>query len=374
MFKNKNFHFIVPVWGAEFTKLFTDVCLPMILTPENMGLFGKGRGDQFVILTRWDDLLVIQESSSYKRLEKLIQVELILTEGLVDVSNSHATMSECYTMAMRRESVVRGETYFVFLTPDSFWPDGTFRRLAELADQNIQVVMAGGLRVNAEPMSRILKERIEQSPDNPTIPKKELVRLALANFHQQSSSLNWLSKSGFLNVWPSHIYWVNERDQQLIAHCFHLHPLMVLSPKTKIAIGTTIDGEFLDNLHYPLDRYYVDQGEIFAIELSPADRSWGQPLGAPSFIQTVKFSLFYANRRHWHFFGKRIIMNGCPGKPMNPAIEMLASKIVSKIKRYQALAMIIQRLHLHRFVQLVVRRVERIKSQRLRNIIRRLFF
>ncbi|MFA5166923.1 MAG: hypothetical protein WC530_00170 [Candidatus Omnitrophota bacterium] len=375
MSKNKNFHFIVPVWGKDYTELFTDICLPMILTPGNLRALSRGTDDQpvilrtwaesptnrdsgksgfhekktgnrFVILTTWDDHLKIRDSRSFGQLEKLIQVEFILIDGFVDIGNSHFAMSKCYAKAMHRKSVSPGETYFVFLTPDSFWPDGTFRRLAELADQSFQVVMAGGLRVNAEPMACILHEIIEQCPDDPTIPMADLLSLALANIHQMSTSLNWLSGVGFLRNWPSHIYWINERDQQLIAHCFHLHPLMVLAPKNKTAIGETIDGKFLNNLHYPLDRYYVEQNEFIAIELSPTDRSWGCPLGAPSLGQTIRFALFHANSRHWHFFSKRITLRVDPHKQIDPLFERMIESVVRKIYGYRILAVIIWHLRI----------------------------
>lgn len=367
MTTERNFHFIVPVWGRVYTKLFVDICLPMIMTSGNLGALEKSREDRFVIVTTWEDAQTIRGSSNYERLGELVRVEFILIDGLVDTGNSHAAMSECYAMAMRHEGVIPGETYFVFLTPDSFWSDGTFQRLIDLAAQGFQVVMAAGLRVQSEAMSLMLREEINKSPDNPTIPLARLVRMILGNIHQLSSAHNWLSKSGFLNVWPSHIYWINERDQQLIAHCFHLHPLMVLAPNANAAIGTTIDGEFLDNLRYPLDRYYVSQGEFIGVELSPAERNWGQPLGAPLLHQVIRFSLFHANSRHWHFFDKRIILNGDPTKPIAPGLEKFIDTIVGKIQRNRNLAMRIQKFRLHRYAN----RIGRIKSVRLKNLARR---
>ncbi|MCX7181039.1 MAG: hypothetical protein NTX56_20490 [Proteobacteria bacterium] len=363
----KHFHLIVPVWGKTYTELFTDVCLPMLLTPGNLGALGKRPGDQFVIVTTWDDYQAILDSSGLDRLKKMIPVEFVLVDSLVDLGNSHKAMSECYAMAMHREAVVPGETCFLFLTPDSFWPDGTFKRLVELADQDFKVVMAGGLRVKSESMSAILRERIARSPDNPAIPLSELISLALANIHQLSTAFNLLSKSGFLNMWPSHMYWINERDQQFVAHCFHLHPLLVVAPRSDTAIGTTIDGEFLNNLHYPLDRYYVIQEEFVAIELTPAERNWGQPLSPPSVVQMVRFSLLHANSRHWYFFGKRIVLNGSPGKPIDPLIEILVDKTVRRIQKNQALALIIQKLRLHLVAPGIERRMGQVK-----NLLRRL--
>jgi len=328
-----NFHFIVPVWGASYTELFTDICLPMLFTPGNLGIFEKRNkaADQFVILTTFEDYLSILDSISYQRLKNLIQVEFVLIDGIIDLSKTHDAMSMCYAMAMGRDSVIPDKTYFIFLTPDSFWSDGAFSRLVELAENSVNVVMAIGFRVNLESMSLLLKSQIAQSPDNPAIPKSELVRLVIDNIHQLSRSHNILTKSGFLNSWPSHIYWINKGDYQLIAHCFHLHPLMVLSNSRKVAIGTTIDGEYLDNLHYRLESFHVAQTEFFGIELSPAEKNWGRELGTPSIKKIRQFAAYYANNRHWYFFKKRIILNGYPSKEIPSLLDQLISTTVKAI-------------------------------------------
>lgn len=368
----KHFHLIVPVWGKTYTELFTDVCLPMLLTPGNLGVFDQSNGDQFVIVTTWADKLVIEGSASYELLRKMLRVEFVLIDGIINIGNSHTAMSECYAMAMQRECVISGDTYFVFLTPDSFWPDGTFRELVALSRQNIRVVMAGGLRLNSESMLAILKKKIQQSPLNPAIPIDELTRLALANLHQLSDSFNLLSKKGFLNCWPSHMYWINERDRQLIAHCFHLHPLMILAPQSEIKIGTTIDGEFLNNLPYRLDQYHVLINDFIAFELTPADRNWGQPLDTPILSSIVKFALLHANSRHWHFFGQQITLNVSPDNPIDPSLAQLISQFVDIIQRKKMVARLIQIFHLRR-VALYIYRLRMPRFRGLHRLFRRFF-
>jgi hypothetical protein len=84
----------------------------------------------------------------------------------------------------------------------------------------------------------------------------------------------------------------------------------------------------------------------------------------------VRFSLLHANSRHWYFFGKRIVLNGSPGMPINPAIAGLADKVVKRIERNKRLALIIQSLRLHRVAPYIERRFGKVKSL-LRRLVHR---
>ena len=338
MTSTKHFHLIVPVWGSEYTKLFVDICLPMLITPGNLQSFSKQPDNKFVIITTWADYLVIKESASYEHLKSIMMVEFILIDGVIDFSTIHQAMSECYSLAINREGVIPGETYFIFLTPDSFWPEGTFRHLIELADQDIKVAMAGGLRVNKEPVSDALNDWIAQNTDNPAMPLVDLIKLSLNNLHRLSTALNILSEEGFLNQWPSHIYWINKKEYQMIAHCFHLHPLMVLASESKMNIKTTIDGDFLESIKYPLESYHVIDTDFIAIELTSTDKNWGQTLSAPSLSKIIRFSLFHTNSLHWYFFSKRIVINGSPELPIDSMIEKLADDLLAEVLTHRRFA------------------------------------
>lgn len=344
------FHFIVPVWGATYTTLFTDVCLPMILTPGNLGAMDKNR-DRFVIVTTWKDSIAIRRSRAFLQLEASLQIDILLIDGLLDTSNAHSAMSKCYGMAMQLATVQPGITNFVFLTPDSFWSDGAFSTLIDLTARGVEVVMVAGLRVEAEAVSTELRRAIDQSPSNPALTRSDLVRLILANLHQLSQAHNWLSRDRFLNVWPSHIYWIDEGNEQLVAHCFHMHPLLVRAPRRQAKIGTTIDGDFLDNLDIPIDRYHVVQGEFLGVELSPAERNWGQPLGQPLLGAVRRFGLFNANAKHWQFFRRRIVIGTERNARVNPELERLASVIVEKVLQVERYALLIQKFRLGRLVR-----------------------
>ena len=368
MNKEKIFHLIVPVWGSEYSKIFTDICLPLLMMPENLGVLGGHRGDKFVIVTTYKDYFDMKKTVSFSRLEGLIQVEVILIDGLIDKKNSHKAMSECYALAMHREGVIPGETCFIFLTPDSFWPNGTFRRLLELVDSDFKVVMAAGVRINLESTAEILKERIAQLSENQAISMTEFNCLIFENIHQLSKAHNIISGDGFLNNWPSHIYWIDDRNKQLIAHCFHLHPLLVVAPKSTTLIQNTIDGDFLENLKYPLSKYYIMQ-DCVGIELSPSQRNWGQPLSSPEPGKILDFTKYHVNSRHWHFFSKRIVLSTNLSESITPTLEILINSFVKSIEKSKWQSLLIRKLRINkiRFIFSIISKSKRLLKRLIRS-------
>ena len=338
-----HFHYIVPVWGHAFSKLFAEICLPMLLTPGNLRSPKQHALDRFVIATTAQDWAYMQTTPAMQTLMALMEVMPVLVDGKIDISNPHAAMSECYAVAMANNAVVAGHTHFVFLTPDSIWSEGAFERLRELADEKYKVVMVCGLRVNQEGMSAVLADWLHEHPDNPAMSNSQMTNLMFDHMHQLSRAHNFLSDQ-FLNQWPSHIYWINDQERQIIAHCFHMHPLMVLAPKRTAKIGNTIDGDFLDNLPYPLESYYVVQNDFMGFDLAPAERHWGQVLASPSLKDINSFSLMHAHRKHWHFFSKRLVFSVYPEVRPQEHISFFIDNVVAQIYKNRYKAFVAQRV------------------------------
>ena len=302
------FIFVLPVWGRSFSALFVDVCLPMLLTPGNLSASLTDPSDRFVIATTSADAEFMRDAPAFRRLESVIAVEFVTIDGRVEFNNSYVAMSACYAMVVNDAPVVPGSTCFVFLTPDSFWSDGTFARLRSLADNGVNVVATAGLRVNLETVSEQLKTWIAANPENTAIVRSDLIDLVLDNLHQISRANDWMEPNSFNNKWPSHLYWVDRVRHQLIGHCFHLHPLLVRAGRPDCRISDTIDGQYLANLGYSIDTYHVNRGEFVGVELSPTNRKPFGDLGSPSIQRVADFARLHCNDMHRHFFKQRIVL------------------------------------------------------------------
>lgn len=334
MQSQSNFCFIVPVWGSKYTTLFAQVCLPLILTEGNLRHFSGDSSTLFIIATTYRDAEFLKKAQAIEQLQRHVRIKWILIDGIVDIDNPHRAMSDAYLLAMQAEEIIPGITNFVFLTPDSFWSDGTFRRLCELSREQYKVVMVLGLRLNYEQVYPGLMGIVREHEENPVISNSDLVELALKYLHPMSKAQDWVGAEGFISSWPSHIYWKFGHDL-MVAHCFHLHPLLVRSPKKKLSILTTIDGDLLTKLGHPKRSYYIVQNssEIVGLELSTYDKNWGQPLGNPYVGHVRSFAVKQANPYHWHFFEHRIAYSVKPDVDLPKEVDAMVRDVVKETKK-----------------------------------------
>lgn len=158
---------------------------------------------------------------------------------------------------------------------------------------------------------------------------------------------------------------------------------MVEAPVRTVSIETTIDGEFLERLQYPLDSYHVIRDEFIGIELSDASKSWNQPLNHPSLRHVQMFSLMDTNALHWHFFGQRIVYQEGGGGPLAPEVADQVGHVVSQVMRFRRLSLLLRQLKLRPLfhqglkirgaVRRHAHRVVRIRGTRARRAIKAAF-
>lgn len=328
-----NFHFITPVWGNEYTKLYINTCLPMLLTDGNLKCREYSPKDRFTIVTTQEDASTIMASEVYSAISQIIKIDLLLADHLLSETNSYQRMSAFYKYAMSQDSVTPSATYFLFLTPDSFWSDGTFKRMMQLAQNGVKVALAPGFRVNLEEAIHKLKPYIKDNQQNEILKPTSLVELIFEHTHNMTTMQIWQDKKTFNNAWPSNLLWMDEENKQIFAHCLHLHPLLVLAPEGNSEIGASIDGDFIDNLGHDLSDYYICEDTYFAAELSSKHKTWGDSklLSLPSTKQVTKFAILHSNRMHRYFFKHRVSLpNGAPPtEKLNRQIQQTTRKIIN---------------------------------------------
>jgi hypothetical protein len=263
-------HFIVPVWGEAYTRLFADVCLPTLVSPGNIPALPHPERHVFTIYTTPEDRFIVEASPAFRRLAQVIKVEFHPIRARVGrISDPYDVQSDCFRRAIRRADAAG--CAMVFLTPDLIMADGSLRALARIADTPVRAVLGVGIRLDKARTSQRLASYRSETGDAIAIAPRDLVRLALDTLHPIAKSHMFHAESE--DVLLSNLYWRVANDG-LLARCFHLHPFLVY-PRVKNAPFTnTVDGDYLEAAcPDPAETYVIaDSDEFSAWELSDADR------------------------------------------------------------------------------------------------------
>ncbi len=298
-----HYHFVVVGWGKEYIDLFLRVVLPTHLSPGNLPSVPDNAW-RYRIYTPAGDAETIRRSAVYARLVRLGPVELYEIPE-IDGSFKYEVISNCHSHAI--QAATRVGAVLVFLAPDAIFADGAFAAMHRIARAGKQVIIAAGIRVTKETfVPAMLQAFPVQGEGAVVLPPRSLVGLALTHPHPITESLCWGARVS--HAWPSHLYW-RVGEEGLLAHCFHLHPLMVNVREVRLPENATIDGEYIERIVKDNRAAHVvtDSDEIAICEISSRDLTLAGTRQEPLTPRRVaEWARVLANRQHRRFFRERI--------------------------------------------------------------------
>ncbi len=333
--QNIIFHYIVPVWGEFYSRIFIELSIPSLLSDKNINANQNSPHDKIIIATTYRDALWMEAQPIWNELQRVICVEILLIEFLNQYTSVHHRMTMSYFEAMRIPSSGIGILYHIYLTPDSLWSNGSFSQLRYHATNGALAVLICGPRVIYENASEILKHLLKNRDASHGFTAKELLTIVLDNFHPLCVAQDFLAND-FLNSWPSNIFFWGGSAHTLVAKCFHLHPVMVVSPSEELVFkpNDTIDGHYLEKLNIPLDKCHIVEtiDDLFCIELSPANRTWGQGLASPSIDKVKEFACLHLDSMHRDYFRKTLVFTTLSKNDFNS--NSLLQKMLLGVDRF----------------------------------------
>ena len=299
--------FLVPVWGTSYTSLMLEGVLPSLLMSENFPILPQENRSILRIITTSEDADIAKKSSIISECKKFLKVEFILGDELID-NDKYKSMSRLYMLG---SSLEREYNNFVYLTPDMFCSNGVVASLLKYIEEDVKVLMLLGFRViKSSFLSEIQKYR--QNGLVNIFDLNTFISLALSNIHPMSSDLNVLGDK-FNNVYPSHLYWMN--DKALVARGFHLHPIMVYHSgysKKEFKYITIDDTNFLTALGYQPKHCAVieNPNDMTIVEMSDLTNSYFDKslFSKPSLLSIISWS-FSSNTSdfNWYFLKHKIV-------------------------------------------------------------------
>lgn len=216
--KCERFHLLAPVWNPRYVELFGSTALPSMLSAGNLGAMPRDR-TLFHIFTKKSDVQMLESFSSYQRLKQMVDVRIDFIDD-IDMHCHYLAMSRCYEIGL--EHSADRETAFFFLTADSVWSDGAFRRCLEVADQGKRALMVAGMMVWDLFSAECVRRYYDDETGVLTVPPRGLVELLLDYPHPRMLSLFRETANPVM----AHFLWRLSK-RSFLARCFHLHPLMV---------------------------------------------------------------------------------------------------------------------------------------------------
>ena len=238
------FHFIMVVWGDCFTRFFLDVALPSQLAPDGLPAMRRRDGALYRIFTTARDAAVIAADPAFARLSALMRVAFTVVvpeaEGMLS-RDRYAAMTAFHRRAVAEASA--DGAYLVFLAPDAVFSAGAFAHIARRAELGDELVMIGGPRATMEDAVPVVLARFRRPDGTISIPPRDLVRLMIDHPHPLSRALRW-ETPGFCGLEASHLYWF-AGDHAFVAHCWHLHPVLVRSRPGSSGFSDSIDGDYV---------------------------------------------------------------------------------------------------------------------------------
>lgn len=268
------FDIIMLVFGAEYTRTFLDVALPMMLSAGNLpAVAAESQGSTFRFFTTQKDFAAIQASPLFPILNSMLRIEVsIVKESDIKAHRKYGVMTSVHRNAIVQANET--DTPLIFLGPDAIVPDGVLARTVEIAKSGKRALMASSYRMTKETYVPAMLEKFPRQKDGSiVVPKRDCVALSLNNLHPISEAFLWDSDNYHRH--PAHLYWpvkgtAEPNAEGLLCRCFHIHPLMMWPQRKDVTPPSTIDGKFIAEACPNYDDIYVveDSDDIFIPEIT----------------------------------------------------------------------------------------------------------
>jgi len=288
------YYFMVPVWGERYVEMFLKYVLPSHFAHGNLPSIPPDKCT-YHLFTRKEDLKQLNQSQAFARLNTLTRVVVDTFEPVEPVYNS---TTECYNAGM--DACKNRDVAFVFICPDCIYGNNSFANMHRLQSQGKRAIMVGSARVLREEFLPLMDDHLTEQGSVLDVPHRTLMRLMYDNLHP--FAVAHICKRG-MNYSPQLFFWEVE-DQGLLAHCFHLHPLMIRPVERNHRATVTVDDDFLFHAVPDFaDVYLVDDSdEICFVDATPLKKLTGGAYAIFDVAETRKWAATYADNYHRKFF------------------------------------------------------------------------
>lgn len=218
------FYFYVVFWGEQFRDYFLELCLPSLLSPNNIPALANRKRSRLLIAAPRADWEAIQQEPIFRRLKS--HMEPVWLEMAVPGPDDSKMLVMSKGQKAAVEMAFRDAAYGVTLAPDLILSDGSVAELQRLALEGKKLVLIPAMRFSMDPIVDALKARGLMRPGQPlTLPARELMGIALENIHSEFLRYDW--NSPYFADFPVVCYWRVPDGSGIVLHSFSWGPMLL---------------------------------------------------------------------------------------------------------------------------------------------------
>lgn len=249
------FYFYVVAWGEQFRGYLAELCLPSLLSPNNIPALSNRATSRILICTTREDWEALRAAPIFPLLVRHIEpvwIEMPLPEPddskMMVMSRGQ---KECLEMAFRDRA------YGIVLAPDLVLSDGSVAELQRLALEGKKLVLSVALRFSMDPIVAAFRSRGLMRPGEAlTLQPRELMQIALPNLHSEIRRFEW--DAPYFSEFPISCYWRVPDGSGIVVHSFSWAPMLLdfgslKEHRSETLDNWTLDGDYV-HLNFPGSR------------------------------------------------------------------------------------------------------------------------
>jgi len=326
--------FVIPVWGETHIRLFLDICIPSMLAEGNLPYMILHADVRFILYVRDSEEEKIKAHPSIQKLCSIVDVEFRHIKFIRGRDN-HAILSDCHRDGLKEACAKLA--YAILPPPDSVWSNNSFSSMHKLVLDGIKVIHMACLRLQLELAYPVITGLAGN--DIISIAPMDLVKLSMNRLHG-------ITKTHIINhyaggLMPANLLW-RVADAGLLAHCFHLHPILIMPTESNLDFKVTIDDDLLMGDAYAPEEIHIvqDSDEMLAYEISSRMHFVGTTGAKDDIDAIVRWAYVGTNEVHRKLVSTPIYIHHKPldltaWATMSGQAEQFVTETLEKLSTYE---------------------------------------
>ena len=299
-----HFQIINVVWGIRYIDTFLKLSLPTQFAEGN--LKGLRLKPNYIIYTDSIGKNYIVQAPIYKKLTACTNV--IFRKITINAKqNSFDLLLKCHADAIQQANKIKAP--IILLSPDALLSINVLSYLTKKVEDKKRLIALCSARMSLEKYREIITTRSLLSKQEIQWSPQELAVMTIKHLHRRGQCL--LMGGDCISSHPSHMYWKLDVNN-LVAKCYHLHPLLIWPEADHIYPSISVDGkDFLEKICPNKKSWEVVQDcrEIALFEIS-SDQQFKEDIQIPiNRFHLKKWIVENTSKAH-HYFMKHTIILG----------------------------------------------------------------